>query len=765
MKASFDITAEEIPIFLAEAVEHLQMLDDGLVRLERGDDDPALLQAIFRAAHTLKGSAGMIGHKRMVKVTHALEAAFDGLRKGKLVVTAGLIDTCLETVDLLRLLCAEVETGELQAAEIDPLVENINQLAQLQAGNQAPSVARAPQAGIQPNANTPATKSETQPGNDYLIQADISPDSIAPAARAFQIMLALQELGEITSMTPSQEEIESASPVERLAVHFVPSNELGSPAAEKIRAALNAISEIDRLHIREPEAGNAGQTPQPPSNGAPQRSQDETRLGDLLLNYGLVTREQLSAALETQQNAEGPRPVLGQTLVKMGAISQEALDQVVAEQKRQKQPPQEEVEKSPADKIRLRVTDKTVRTSVERLDILMNLVGELITDRNRLVTIRGELETRFHGDDRIEAISETITHVGRITDQLQAEVMGIRMLPISNVFNKFPRMVRDLARKAGKQIDLIIRGEDTELDRSVIEEISDPLIHLLRNAVDHGIEPTEERTTAGKPERGIIRLDAYHEQGRIVLTIEDDGGGIDLERVKSKAVEKGMFSQSEADALTDEEALDLIFLSGLSTARVVSDVSGRGVGMDIVRNNIERLNGHIQVETWPGRGTKFQIVLPLTLAIVPTLLVRVGNEKYAIPLVTVSETLRIAQNQIQTVNGRPVITLRARILPVIHLAQVFNLATGTNGQASSLYKHIVVVRAGKSAVGLIVEGLFGEEEVVVKSLNAVVGEVPGISSAAILGDGRVALIVDVPGLIKLAQQQFEFQKEERMAAA
>ena len=319
--------------------------------------------------------------------------------------------------------------------------------------------------------------------------------------------------------------------------------------------------------------------------------------------------------------------------------------------------------------------------------------------------------------------------------------------------------MRDLARKAGKQVELVMHGEDTELDRSVIEVISDPLIHILRNAVDHGLETPQERLAAGKTERGIIVLSAQHEQGRIIITVEDNGRGINLERVRQKAVERGMMTQAEVDNLSDEETIDLIFMSGLSTAKMVSDVSGRGVGMDIVRNNIERLNGNIQVDTWAGRGSQFQIILPLTLAIVPTLLIRVASCTCAIPLVTVNETLRIPLHEIRSVNGKPVIVLRNQVLPVTRLIDVFNLESRSYSQSSKQYEYVVVVQAGKTRLGLIVDSLIGEQEVVVKSLSSVIGDVSGISNAAILGDGKVALIIDVQGVFKIAAQQITNRRE------
>jgi len=517
-----------------------------------------------------------------------------------------------------------------------------------------------------------------------LIQADISQKSVASAARAMQIILTLRAYGEILHMSPDQKHIDRAAPVTQFALQFVSE----TPVAE-IQTALADIEEIDRLQI------------------------------SLVSDTGIVS-EGIAAE-------EAPRTIQAST----------QLTSVSAADKTGRAAP----------KAAEKVGEQTVRTSVERLDNLMNLVGELITDRNRIFQLRTDFENDFRGDDRVENLSTTITHIGRITDQLQAEVMRIRMQPISSVFNKFPRLIRDLARKANKDITLIMRGEDTELDRSVIENISDPLIHLLRNSVDHGIEIPEERLAAGKSRNGTITLTARHEQGHIVISIEDDGQGINEERVKSKAVEKGLLTPSEAASLSHDEIIDLIFASGLSTARKVTDISGRGVGMDIVRNNIEQLNGSILVETWNGRGTQFQIILPLTLAIVPTLLVQVGIIKFAIPLVTVIQTLRIPVKTIQTVNQRPVIKLRGNVLPLMRLSEVFNFPSSLE---SPEHEYVVVVRWGKAQMGIIVDKLIGEQELVVKSLSSLLGETPGISSAAILGDGQVSLIVDIKGLFILA---------------
>lgn len=680
MDLAFDLEEDELHIFLAEADEHLQTLDEGLVRLEREGDDPELLQAIFRAAHTLKGSAGAIGHRRMAELTHAMETVLDGLRKHTLAVSADLVDVCLESLDALRLLRNEVIERRASPVDIAPLVERLSRLA-------APAPTE---------DNSPQTEGRRPTTNDdpssiiYTISADIAPDSFASAARALQVLLALQSLGDVLDLQPPQAVIETAAPVQRVTARLTTSH---SP--DDIRQALADIPEITHVTV---------------SGG--QRQEDNG------------------------PQTEGGRPTTddGRPSAIGGPSS---------------------VPRHPSASAASHTAEKTVRTSVERLDSLMNLVGELITDRNRLFQIRSNFEQRFRGDPQVEELIQTTLHISRITDQLQEEVMRIRMLPIANVFNKFPRLVRDLARKAGKQVELVIRGEETELDRSVIEEISDPLIHLLRNAVDHGLETPEERRAAGKPERGTILLTARHEESRIILTVEDDGRGIDVERVKASAVQKGLLTEAEAAALSHDEALHLIFRPGLSTAKVVTDVSGRGVGMDIVRANIERLNGTITMETWPGQGTQFQITLPLTLAIIPALLVRVGESTFALPLATVMETLRVPLTGIQTVKGKQVTQLRQRVLPLVRLSQVLGFQAhpswaGGNGQR---YESVVAVRWGRLEMGLLVDALVGEQELVIKPLGRLIGETPGISGAAILGDGRVALIVDVPGLFKLVTKE------------
>jgi len=700
MEITFDISEDELPVFLAEADEHLQALDDSLIRLEREDADADLVQTVFRSAHTIKGMSGMIGHKRMTALTHALETVLDGVRKNSIQITKPMINICLEAVDHLRLLRDEIVTAQICDLNVDETVKSLKDFIE---GTKQEPVQPVPDTGhekntartVPENGNQPSQKVE--PANSIgsgaeqeirpvQIQAKIDANGMASAARAFQLMMALQDMGDIQSMAPSQTQIETSSAVSDFSAVVATTQPF-----EKIRAALMKISGVDEISID----------------------------GKVILSNGLV-----AADIEPLQQSQPVAPEKSPTLpIKSSGLINE---------------------RRAATPFGRRSADMTIRTNVERIDNLMNLVGEMITDRNHLKQLHSRLK-RINGT--YDQIFETITHLGRITDQLQEEVMHIRMLPVSSSFGKFPRMVRDMAEKVGKKIDLVIRGEDTEMDRSMLEEINDPLIHLVRNSVDHGIELPEVRLAAGKSERGTLTLTARHEQGRVILTVEDDGGGIDGEKLRKNAIQKGLITVEDAASLTEEQSIDLMFMAGLSTAQKVTDISGRGVGLDIVNTNIQHVNGSIQVETKLGQGTKFQIILPLTLAVVPALLVSICQSTFAIPLVMITETLRLEKDDVVYVNRKPVTRLREKILSLLHLSDIFNLP---ESREEKKYIFAVVVQSGKQRVGLIIDSLLGEEDVVVKPLGAFIGDVAGISSAAILGDGQVALIVDVFGLFKLA---------------
>ena len=393
--------------------------------------------------------------------------------------------------------------------------------------------------------------------------------------------------------------------------------------------------------------------------------------------------------------------------------------------------------------------EQTIRVDVKRLDQLMNLIGELVLAKNRLIKIYNDVEERYEGEKFLEELNQVVSSISIVTTDLQIAVMKTRMLPIGKVFNKFPRLVRDLARELGKKVKLIIEGEDTELDKSIIEEIGDPLVHMIRNSVDHGIEPPEERKKLGKPEEGTIWLKAYNEGNMIVIEIKDDGRGMDPEKLKQKAIEKGIITPQEAENMSDKEAFMLIFKPGFSTAAKITNVSGRGVGMDVVKTNIEKLNGIIEVDSIPGKGTTFKLKIPLTLAIIQALLVASQEDLFAVPLSNVIETVRIVEEDIYTIEGRSVLKLRDEVLPLVNMADIFNIEKILMPEK---YLYVVILGLGATKIGLIVDRFIGQEEIVIKSLGEFLKGLPGIAGATIRGDGRVTLIVDVASLMKLAKE-------------
>ncbi|PHR59376.1 MAG: chemotaxis protein CheA [Arcobacter sp.] len=392
--------------------------------------------------------------------------------------------------------------------------------------------------------------------------------------------------------------------------------------------------------------------------------------------------------------------------------------------------------------------EQTIRVDVKRLDHLMNLIGELVLGKNRLIKINDDVEERYEGEEFLEELNQVVSIVSLVTTDLQIAVMKTRMLPIGKVFNKFPRMIRDLSRELGKKIELEISGEETELDKSIVEEIGDPLVHIIRNSCDHGVEPIEKRIEIGKPEMGIIGLKAYNEGNHIVIQITDDGAGMDPDRLKMIAIEKGVITESEADAMGEKEAFGLIFRPGFSTAAAVTNVSGRGVGMDVVKTNIEKLNGLIDIESELGKGTVMKLKIPLTLAIIQALLVGVQEEYYAIPLASVLETVRINKDEIYTVEGRSVMRLREEVLSLVHIADIFEVDRIFD---ASEHAYVVVLGLAETKIGLIVDSLVGQEEIVIKSMGEYLKGMEGIAGATIRGDGGVTLIVDVAALMNMAR--------------
>jgi two-component system chemotaxis sensor kinase CheA len=708
MDFSSGITPEDVQVFLEEADEQIQLLEDDLVRLEREDHSDELLQEIFRAAHTLKGSSATLGHQKMAELTHAMENVFDQLRRGAVRVSTALMDVLLEAIDALSAMKDDIRAGADSDVDITPLTAAIAEALEASAGGQQstdqqsteqPPLDRAPDGANEAEELVAAASelavvddTESLVGESVVrLSIAIDPECPMPSVRAYQVVDLLASLGVIVQSVPSIDEIE-AGHVDYSLVVAVETDRSSAELLEMVQQ----VTDLSQVRVVQSTTDSSSDRASAPADGT-------APVGDLTV--------QAQSGQSEPTEAESPKAVERSHQAKRSSTS----------------------------------VSTTVRVDVAKLDTLMNLVAELVIDRAHLVQIAKDLETRYDRSEISEALDRTSLNVGRATSELQDEIMKIRMLPIDNVFRKFPRMVRDLTQKLGKEVNFVIEGQDTELDRSVIEEIGDPLIHLLRNAVGHGIESPEERLKAGKPRQGFVRIRAYHQENSIVIEVEDDGQGIDVERVRAKAVEKGIVSAEAASRMTDREAINLIFAPGLSTAKTIDSVSGRGVGMDIVRNNIERLNGSISVETAKGAGTRFVVKLPLTLAIIRAQLVSVGGRIYAIPISSVQINLREPESSIKTVRGQETYVYGDRVLPIVRLSKVFGVREISSGDGRLL---IVVVRSSDEQIGLVVDKLMGQQEIVIKNLGGVLGDIHGLSGVTILGDGRLALIIDVPSLIR-----------------
>ncbi len=689
MSSGFDLNPEDLKVFLQEVEEQLDLLDDGIVRLEREGDNADLLQEIFRAAHTLKGSSGMLGFQRMAALTHAMEDALDRIRRGAIRVTPVLVDALLGSLDGLKALKQHATRGEDGGVDIEPLVAALRSAASAGPDDRTTMEVGTDGANLPLEASARVEAALALGQRVYRARVRLTETSDWLAVRAFQVLAALDECGDVIWSSPSREDIEREAAAHTLDVVLSTS----STDVDAIASAVRAVDEVVDVTVE----------PVDPDGQADEHNTFEPR----------------PASAGPHAGDHGPPH--------RGKAQPEQLDL--------------------GPKIE---TLQTIRIDVERLDVLMNMVGELAIDRTRISQISRLLQTRHKDDELVEALADTSAHIVKVVDELHESMMQIRMLPVGLLFAKFPRMVRDLARATGKSVTFVVEGEDTEIDRSVIEKIKDPLVHLIRNAIDHGIERPEERRRAGKPEQGMLRLTACHDHGYIVIALEDDGRGIDVERVKRSAIEKGLLSPDVADRLSEAEALDLIFLPGLSTARETTEVSGRGVGMDVVRRDIEALNGLIEIDSRPGQGTRFSLRLPLTLATFRGLLVESAGTAYAIPLSYVQETVRPDPGAISTVLGRRVLNLRGSVMPLLPLRDICRIGSAPTEGSEPF---VVIVRAGDRTVAVAVDALVEQQEIVVKSLGGHVGQTPGVAGASILGDGQVVLILDVPALIKAAVQR------------
>lgn len=658
------ITQQDLALFLAEADEQLQLLDEDIIRLENEAGNVNLLQEIFRASHTIKGSSAMIGHQRMSQLAHGMENVLDKIRKDALAVSPSVVDALLKGLDVLGVLKQELVTGEESKLDISNVLGELEAVMAVVNTDADPgNIGEKRPFSPGPEAKARLEEAVAKGERPYSVTVAIDKDTTWASVRCFQVIQELSGIAAIIDSNPSLPDIEAEKA--GTAIELVIAGQVDEPA---VRDALQAVPEIESVVI------------------APYSSEEKPPSG---------------AAKPAGNEADVPR-------TGDGGIKQ------------------------------------TVRVDVSRLDTLMEQIGELVINRNYIWQIGKTLAEKYQDDELVSGLNESLSQTGKIVNNLQQDIMTIRMLPIELVFNTMPRMVRDLARKIGKKINFTIEGQETEVDRSVIEHLHDPLIHLLRNSVDHGVESPEERKAAGKPEAGSVHLSARHEQDHIVITVSDDGKGIDPETVKEVSVRKGVISPEMASRLTDSELVNLIMASGISTARQVSEISGRGVGLDIVKQNIEFLNGTITVDSTPGRGTRFTLKLPLTLAIIASLMVSLERTIYAIPLVSIVEVIKLETGDIKTVRGKEVTLYRGSILPLLRLSSIFKWDSGTAGRG---VHHIVVVKSYEMQVGIIVDELIGQQEIVVKSLDQFIGGSNGISGASILGDGQVALILDINSLV------------------
>lgn len=651
--------------FLEELEEQLLLLDNDVLKLEQEGESEPVVQSLFRAAHTIKGSSAAMGYEGITQLAHAMENLLEGVRSKTRSISMELIELLFRSMDGLKGARDRIVQDAPSPVDLTGLIGELNECASAPPLTAARSVGKRE---LRPDMQAKVKEVREQGFQVYWIHVQISSDCLIKGARAYLIASRLGEWGDVLLSSPDIDEIDELS-AGALEIAYLYA---GIQGKAELEASLRELTEVVRVGVDPVEA------------------------------------EEPSAEGLSPHSSEQPAPP-----------------------------------RSPAaDKTK----PQSVRVNVERLEHLMNLVGELVIDQTRIAQVR-RMQKRSLTLESVEELGQVSDHLSRIIGDLQECVMKARMFPIDQLFSRFPRMVRDLARNLGKEVKLVLDGKDTDLDRTLIEEIADPLVHLVRNALDHGIEAPEEREKLGKERKGILRIRAAHEDNQVIIYIEDDGAGIDPVKMKKAALEKKIISADEAEQLTDPEAIRLVFRPGFSTAARVSDISGRGVGMDIVKNHIEKLNGLIDIETELGKGTRFKIKLPLTLAIIVGLLVKLHEETFIIPMSNIAEIIRVAPGEIQRIKGQPVILLRNQVIPVAWIHERFHLA---RAEESKRHIPLVIVGSAEKRLALAVDELLGNQEIVIKSLGAYVGQVAGIAGGTILGNGKVAFILDVSGIIQMA---------------
>ncbi|MEW4262786.1 chemotaxis protein CheW [Priestia aryabhattai] len=652
-----------LEVFIEESKEHLQNVNDQLMRFEKNTDDLGYVNEIFRSAHTLKGMSATMGFDDLAQLTHKMENVLDAVRNHQIDAHTEVLDALFQSVDALEIMVQSISEGGDGQLDVKLLVQKLQRIvAEEPAAEHAASSIE-----YDEFVQTLLSQTADQGFNTFEITVQLERTCLLKAARAYMVFDVLEQAGDVIKSAPTVQDIEQEKFESSFIVILVTTE-----SQEKLQASIMEVSEVESVNI---------------------------------------------AAVPIKKETETEKPV-SQEAAAMQEVTVSAPSKPPVEEKRQAS------------------NNKTIRVNIDRLDSLMNLFEELVIDRGRLEQISKELNN--------SELDETVERMSRISGDLQTIILNMRMVPVETVFNRFPRMVRQLSKDLGKQIELQIVGADTELDRTVIDEIGDPLVHLLRNAVDHGIEMPQMRLKNGKNEKGTIRLKAYHSGNHVFIDLEDDGAGINREKILQKALDQGIIDGKTAETLTDKQVYELIFASGFSTAEQISDVSGRGVGLDVVKNTIESLGGSVTIDSNEGYGSRFSIQLPLTLSIISALLVQMSEERYALPLSSIIETAIVQPKEVMHVHGQKVIDFRGAIIPLIDLKELFTVPNSVQGDHYS----VVIVKKGEKTAGLIVDSFIGQQEIVLKSLGHYLPGVFAISGATILGDGQVALIIDCNALIK-----------------
>ncbi|WP_276352482.1 chemotaxis protein CheA [Cohnella caldifontis] len=683
-------------IFIDEANDHLQSLNENMLRLEQSPEDIGIVQVIFRSAHTLKGMSATMGFEDLASLTHEMENVLDLVRNGKLAMSGPIFDTLFKGLDALEAMVQDVVNGGTGKRDVADLVARLKAIVKGEASPAAGAGSPAPAATAATNASmaldqyqlSVLAQSLESGYQAYYIEVKVREDCLLKAARAYMVFDALERHGEVVKSHPSVQDIEQEKFDRSFSVYYITKTDEAT-----LNDQVGRVSEIESVQMTRLDKSSLAEL-NPESRKDPASE---------------AARE--TAAAAAAQPAAAPAP--------SGAAETPAARQAAPAGGGSTAP-------------------RTIRVDIERLDSLMNLFSELLIDRVRLE----QLATEVRRND----LTETVEHMARVSGDLQNIVLKLRMVPVDTVFNRFPRMVRDLAKSLNKKVDLVVTGAETELDRTVIDEIGDPLVHLIRNSVDHGVEPIQDRQQAGKPETGTVHLRAFHSGNHVFIEIEDDGRGINRPKVLETAIKRGVLTAETAKTLSDDEINMLLFAPGFSTADKVSDISGRGVGLDVVKSKIESLGGHVSVTSTIGKGTKFSIQLPLTLSIIAAMLIKLGSEKYAFPLSSIVETASVKREDIRTLHGTRMVDYRHSLIPIVSLAELVDSPDYTeNGEEET---EMLVIRKGDKLAAVLVDEFIGQSEIVLKTLGKYLTGISLVSGATILGDGQVALIIDPNALIK-----------------